>query len=258
MILRRLYEHVRTHNWFAVVIDLVIVVVGVFIGIQVSNWNTERLERRAARIYIERIREDIGVSELNFRDQIAYHRKLYEHALAAFNSFDKPNDALGESFLIDAYHASRLLVPGVVDRSTYDEMLSSGRMNSIPNIEIRRQLANYYRNMATSENFLRYEAPYREKIRRLMPWPVQYAMNQYCDTTFSLDSHGRALVSLPESCKLGLSPDVTAAAVAAIHNPDLKQDLVRRLNDLETRLKQYQRMIDQGKLLDELLADTIF
>lgn len=39
MLLRRISSHVNEQNWFAVGIDFVIVVVGVFIGIQVSNWN---------------------------------------------------------------------------------------------------------------------------------------------------------------------------------------------------------------------------
>ena len=42
MILRRVMEHVKHQNWTAVALDFVIVVVGVFIGIQVSNWNAER------------------------------------------------------------------------------------------------------------------------------------------------------------------------------------------------------------------------
>ena len=45
MISRPLYEHVRTHNCFAVAIDFVIVVVGVFLGVQVSNWNAARVDR---------------------------------------------------------------------------------------------------------------------------------------------------------------------------------------------------------------------
>lgn len=44
MILRRVTHHVKGENWFAVGLDFVIVVVGVFIGIQVANWNDERLE----------------------------------------------------------------------------------------------------------------------------------------------------------------------------------------------------------------------
>ncbi|MEO0368370.1 MAG: hypothetical protein AAF197_06230, partial [Pseudomonadota bacterium] len=42
MILRRVTEHVKAQNWFAVVIDFVIVIVGVFLGIQVANWNEAR------------------------------------------------------------------------------------------------------------------------------------------------------------------------------------------------------------------------
>ncbi|MGJ8663403.1 MAG: DUF6090 family protein [Marinicella sp.] len=44
MLLRRITQHVRNQNWFAVFIDFVIVVVGVFIGIQVANWNDARAE----------------------------------------------------------------------------------------------------------------------------------------------------------------------------------------------------------------------
>ncbi|WP_425411074.1 hypothetical protein [Hyphococcus sp.] len=45
MILRRVIEHVKTQNWTAVALDFVIVVVGVFIGIQVSNWNAARADQ---------------------------------------------------------------------------------------------------------------------------------------------------------------------------------------------------------------------
>ena len=39
MILSRVIEHVRKQHWTAVFLDFVIVVMGVFIDIQVSNWN---------------------------------------------------------------------------------------------------------------------------------------------------------------------------------------------------------------------------
>ena len=48
MVIRRIREHVAAHNWFAVTVDVLIVVLGVFIGTQVSNWNAERLEDRRA------------------------------------------------------------------------------------------------------------------------------------------------------------------------------------------------------------------
>jgi hypothetical protein len=44
MLLRRITQYVKTQNWFAIFIDFLIVVVGVFIGIQVANWNDTRKE----------------------------------------------------------------------------------------------------------------------------------------------------------------------------------------------------------------------
>jgi len=38
MIMRSITRHVRDRNWFAVGIDFVIAIVGVFIGIQVAIW----------------------------------------------------------------------------------------------------------------------------------------------------------------------------------------------------------------------------
>ncbi len=42
MILRRITANFRRQDWTAVAIELVVVVIGVFIGTQASNWNTDR------------------------------------------------------------------------------------------------------------------------------------------------------------------------------------------------------------------------
>ncbi len=40
MILSRVIEHMRHQHWTTVFPDFVTVVLGVFIGLQVTNWNT--------------------------------------------------------------------------------------------------------------------------------------------------------------------------------------------------------------------------
>ncbi|MGK2924785.1 MAG: hypothetical protein ACSLE2_04120 [Lysobacterales bacterium] len=49
MILRRVIAHFRNQEWTAIALDFVIVVVGVFVGIQVANWNEERKTRMVER-----------------------------------------------------------------------------------------------------------------------------------------------------------------------------------------------------------------
>lgn len=45
MILRRLADAIRTQNWFTVVLEVAIVVVGIFIGLQVDDWNQRRVDK---------------------------------------------------------------------------------------------------------------------------------------------------------------------------------------------------------------------
>jgi hypothetical protein len=58
MIFRRIKAHVQKENWFAVGIDFVIVVVGVFLGIQIGNWNDMRSDERAYQNAMMRLAEE--------------------------------------------------------------------------------------------------------------------------------------------------------------------------------------------------------
>jgi hypothetical protein len=55
VLLRRITEHVKAQNWTAVALDFLIVVVGVFIGIQVSNWNGNQADERAYQDAMHRL-----------------------------------------------------------------------------------------------------------------------------------------------------------------------------------------------------------
>ena len=46
-VLRRLVASARRQDWFAVAVELIVVVAGIFIGLQVANWNEGR---KAARL----------------------------------------------------------------------------------------------------------------------------------------------------------------------------------------------------------------
>ncbi len=47
MLLRRVTKHVKEQNWTAVTLDFVIVVIGVVVGLQFSNWNENRADSSA-------------------------------------------------------------------------------------------------------------------------------------------------------------------------------------------------------------------
>ena len=58
MILRKLAEAIREQNWFTVVLEVAIVVVGIFVGLQVNTWNEARLDRAQEYAGLERLLDE--------------------------------------------------------------------------------------------------------------------------------------------------------------------------------------------------------
>jgi len=69
MILSRIIEHVKAQNWTAIALDFVIVVMGVFIGIQFSNWNNRLSERDTANLRLAEMIADMDADIEQF-DQV--------------------------------------------------------------------------------------------------------------------------------------------------------------------------------------------
>ncbi len=69
MILRRIAHHLKQQQWTAVLIELVILILGVFLGFQVTDWANERANRSAEVRHLEEIAEDLRADAAVF-DQI--------------------------------------------------------------------------------------------------------------------------------------------------------------------------------------------
>ena len=81
MIVRRLVENLKQQHWTGVLIELAIVVLGVFIGLQVSTWNEARVERQRTAQVLDAFRTDM-------RDYSAVTRKFGRRANTGLAAFD--------------------------------------------------------------------------------------------------------------------------------------------------------------------------
>ncbi|KXI26920.1 hypothetical protein [Paraglaciecola hydrolytica] len=59
MILHRITQHVKDQNWFAVALDFVIVVVGILIAFQITNWGDTKAERKRETQILQQIATDL-------------------------------------------------------------------------------------------------------------------------------------------------------------------------------------------------------
>ena len=53
MILRRFSQHLKDQNWLAVGLDIIVVIVGIFLGMQVTEWNEARKSRAEGYYYLD-------------------------------------------------------------------------------------------------------------------------------------------------------------------------------------------------------------
>ncbi len=142
MLLRRVTDHVKAENWFAVGIDFAIVVVGVFVGIQVSNWNGERIERHHEQELLVRLHQDFIESikgqqrDLDFLDQQFSDQAVILKSLAACKVTPEDTVAFQRGVVTLGY-----INPPRFFRRTVDELASAGKMDVIQNEFIKDELA---------------------------------------------------------------------------------------------------------------------
>jgi hypothetical protein len=249
MLLRRIIRHVSDQNWTAIAIDFAIVVIGVFVGLQVTSWNEERIAASRATTYYHRLIEDLQ-SELESRQsRIRYYEQTNVHAEAALRAMQAPGTPVGTSFLVDSYQASQRWIYAP-QRTTYDELIAAGIADAIPNVEIRSLLANLYVGLEASNITQQEPMPYRDEVRRYMPHEIQSAIRERCNDRYTF-VNGLVYLALPEKCEVALDEQLMANAVDALRTyDDMEKDLTQHVSILDSKLNSL-------RALDAPIRETI-
>ena len=238
MVIRRIREHVATHDWFAVAIDFLIVVAGIVIGTQVNNWNQSRIERNQGKEYRERLIADLRANEADMLKRRTYYRSVREHAERALAALDRPTVNDGAAFLLDAFVASHSAIRQP-KRFTYDELISTGRIGQIGDAKLRENVSDYYVRLDGRVTSLNFIPPYRDQIRALMPNAVQEAIRSQCgpyiDAIVTAPPPRGAVVQTGK-CTIALNPAAVARAVAVVRSsPEVSAGLTRLIADLHVK-----------------------
>lgn len=224
MLLRRVTQHVKTQNWFAVFLDLLIVIFGVFIGIQVSNWNEKIAGEKQAQVLLKRLYEDLNNEQEFFNSQLSYKTIVRSYAMTAVDALNDENSVSDEAFVVGTYQASQ------VDRSmsyraTYNEMLSTGQINLIESETLKGLIFAYYSDDFVDSMALNEPSPYRKFIRGLMPIAIQNTIKQACGDV-AIKVGNTFGFTLPSTCDLQL-PEKTIKETASLlrSNPNMLTNL---------------------------------
>ena len=255
MVVRRIREHVGTHNWFAVGIDLAIVVIGVFLGTQASNWNAHRIAEETGQTYRARLIEDLTANEADLTSRIAYYRDVREHALMALEGFSSPAATLGEEFVVHAFQASQINVRPL-KRWTYDELVSVGGLASLGDESLRERAALYFNGVQAIDNLNSVIPPYRDRVRREIPYVVEDRIRRVCGDRLR-DVKGTLIGMLPKSCKTDLDTGTIEAAVTQLRSAkEMDRDLNRYIIDLDQKIGFYEGGVRRARDLRVAIAEV--
>lgn len=246
MAIRRFREHAADQNWFAVVIDVAIVIVGVFLGIEASNWNAARIERGEVAAYREQIVADLEANEQELAERVRYYRQVRDHATAAMEAVQGPAP-LGETFLVDLYQASQVS-PIRMERSAYDEMIAGGMAKKVGDPAVRRRLSAYYAGTERLEEATIFSTGYRDWVRREMLIAAQQRLRERCSDVVAISRDGVETITLPERCTLQLPPAIASAASRELVNdPELLPQLARHIGDLDIKIGRFERWLQVAR-----------
>ena len=222
MIFHSVVEALRRQNWAAIVIELLIVVTGVFVGTQVANWNQVRLEKAATERMLVQFAPELQAQISFFDSAKTYYattRRFANEALAAWGGDTRISD---ERFVIAAYQASQIYGNGV-NAENWTLTFGGEQIRNIENAQVRRNL-----ELVLTQNYgpVEFEAvatPYREQVRRVIPIHIQDVIRRECGDRQIKNTF---LTELPKTCPLRLAPaDAKSIAVALRARPDLAGEL---------------------------------
>jgi hypothetical protein len=214
MIAGRLTTSLKVQHWTTIAIELAIVIIGVFIGTQVSNWNEARLERLQTQRMLDQLVPELDKQLAFFDFAKTYYgtsRAYAEQALAAWNDDSKITD---EQFVIDAYQASEIYGIGIAQN--WGLVFGGQQLRDIKDVKLREHLAIVLTSDYDVVGFNAVDTPYRRDVRQIIPNSIQDQIRAHCGDRVTKNPDTANLYVLPSTCPLKLDPGQAQATAAAL------------------------------------------
>jgi hypothetical protein len=236
MVIRRIREHVSTHNWFAVGVDVVIVVLGVFLGTQVNNWNEARLEAERGRHYRDRLISELDFDAHQYAVQAAYYRQARAYGLQALAALEGKAPNSDRDFVIAAYQLTQTDTTKA-KTGVFDEMAANGLVEHLGDEETQQLASDFYLSVEVAQRTIETIFPYRTLLRETMPYQLQSRIRRECGDR-NVFYKGRIVgIRVVVPCPMVIRGDEAAQAAAAVRAaPDIHRQMTRYISSIDEKL----------------------
>ncbi len=144
MILRRVISHFRKQEWTAIFLDFLIVVVGVFIGIQVANWNETWAEARREMSYLTALQEDFGAVITELESDIARYEAIASSMTLLLDQSRKAAPDVSLDALNEAVSQLVAMEGTPIISGTYSNLTGSGDLTIIKSQTVKNAMSSFF------------------------------------------------------------------------------------------------------------------
>lgn len=152
MVLRRLITALRSRDWFTVLVEILIVVLGVYLGIQLGNWNAAAQARSREAVVLEQLAEEFTSTVQAARDDLPYADKTLtatRDVLRVIRAGEEPDDPAA---FLQTLRRAGSFAAGPPEPVTLTELLSSGGLSGLTSPTLRRALIRYHETADDQRN----------------------------------------------------------------------------------------------------------
>lgn len=148
MILQRLASAIRHQNWSQIITEILIVVIGIFLGLQVTDWNEERKTQIVKNETLHNLTNDFREIYIQSKERTDFHRSIAEDLQYLLKVIKNPdNDQLDQSRLERALGSGAYSVGNPKASATWQALVSSGNQHWIEDEALRQAIIEYHRGL---------------------------------------------------------------------------------------------------------------
>ena len=158
MILQNLAKAIREQNWFAVVLEFLIVIAGVVIGFQIQGWSEGRTTQAAEASYLLSLQEDV-TSAIAVLETESDRLEAQTTALEQLFQIHRGQEAMPEEDELSSLLLHGVFYLGAVEVGlpTYQSMKSSGALNLLGDQSVTLALQQIENEIERARNQLNYD-----------------------------------------------------------------------------------------------------
>ncbi len=165
--------------------EFFLIVIGVLVALMVETALESRKDDSLGDEYIARIKDDITADRVAIENRIDFFSDVqsFSNDVLVWLQTEPPVD---RDLLLASFYSAEVW-PFITIVSTYDDLLSTGNIRLLEDIDLRMGLSSYHNKANASRKGWNPSEDYREIIRGVIPTDIQAQLRRNCPTTDNMD-----------------------------------------------------------------------